>query len=225
MKKKEKFFFITKTLDSLFKNPEPPLNHTDLYTLLLSVLLSARATDAKVNEITPELFQLANTPEKMVLVEESLLQKIIRPIGFYKTKAKAILALSHILLKDYQGKVPCSLEELEKLPGVGHKTASVVITQGFHRPAFPVDTHIFRCARRWGLSKGSTVEKVEKDLKKIFPKDKWGKIHLQIIYYARKYCPAKKHLLENCPICKGLTKPGKNFSPKKIQSIASAFRK
>ncbi len=202
---KKKISFICKTLDTLFENPTPPLHHTSLYTLLIAVLLSARATDKKVNELTPKLFELADTPEKMVLVEESLLQEMIRPIGFYKTKAKAILALSHILLEKHQGKVPSSLEELKKLPGVGHKTASVVMAQGFHVPAFPVDTHIFRSAKRWGLSLGKTVEKVEQDLKKAFPQKEWIRKHLQIIYFARKFCPAKKHTVAKCPICSHLT--------------------
>ena len=201
---KEKVFFISQTLDRLFPSPKPPLKHKDLFTLLIAVVLSARATDAKVNEITPFLFEKAGTPQKMAKLDVAILEKIIQPIGFYKTKAKNIQKLSEILLEKHQGKVPQTFEELEALPGVGHKTASVIMAQGLHIPAFPVDTHIFRCARRWGLSKGTTVEKVEKDLKRIFPKKDWIKIHLQIIYFARKYCSAKKHRIEDCPICKNL---------------------
>jgi len=196
---------IQKILQEYFPNPAIPLTHTDPYTLLIAVVLSARNTDAKVNQITPHLFKLASTAQEMIKLTIPEIQKIIKPCGLSPTKAKNIWHLSKILIEKYGGKVPKSFEELEELPGVGHKTASVVMAQAFHQPAFPVDTHIYRCARRWGLSKGKTVEKVEADLKKLFPRKDWIKIHLQIIYFARKYCPARgKH--DNCPICKSLIK-------------------
>ncbi|MGD0664235.1 MAG: endonuclease III [Rhabdochlamydiaceae bacterium] len=191
---------IQKILDRYFPDPKPPLLHTDNYTLLIAVLLSARNTDAKVNQITPHLFKKAKTPEEMVLLTVDEIREIIKPCGLSPTKAKNIHRLSEILIEKYNGKVPKSFEALESLPGVGHKTASVVMAQAFHVPAFPVDTHIFRCARRWGLSKGKTAEKVEEDLKKQFPRKDWIKVHLQIIYFARKFCPARgKH--HECPIC------------------------
>lgn len=191
---------IQEILDRLFPNPEPPLHHSDPYTLLIAVVLSARNTDAKVNQITPHLFKRAKTPQEMIRLTVDEIREIIKPCGLSPTKAKNIWKLSEILVQKYQGKVPKSFEELEELPGVGHKTASVVMAQAFHVPAFPIDTHILRCAKRWGLSKGKTPEKVEADLKKIFPKKDWIKVHLQIIYYARKYCPARgKHT--ECQIC------------------------
>ena len=200
MTKKEKAQFIQKILDILFPNPPIPLTHHDPYTLLIAVVLSARNTDAKVNQITPHLFALASTPQEMIQLSIAEIQKIIRPCGLSSTKAKNIWQLSQILIEKYGGEVPCSFSKLEELPGVGHKTASVVMAQAFQIPAFPVDTHIFRCARRWGLSSGKTPEKVERDLKKLFPKKDWIKVHLQIIYFARQYCPARgKH--HDCPIC------------------------
>jgi len=191
---------IQEILDQYFPDPKPPLLHTDTYTLLIAVVLSARNTDAKVNQLTPHLFKKAKTPEEMVLLTVDEIREIIKPCGLSPTKAKNIHRLSEILIEKYNGKVPKSFEALESLPGVGHKTASVVMAQAFHVPAFPIDTHIFRCARRWGLSKGKTVEKVEEDLKKQFPRKDWIKVHLQIIYFARKFCPARgKH--HDCPIC------------------------
>lgn len=191
---------IQKILNHYFPDPKPPLHHSDPYTLLIAVVLSARNTDAKVNQITPHLFKLAKTPEEMVLLTVDEIREIIKPCGLSPTKAKNIHRLSEILIEKYNGKVPASFEDLESLPGVGHKTASVVMAQAFHVPAFPIDTHIFRCAHRWGLSKGKTAEKVEEDLKKLFPKKDWIKLHLQIIYFARKFCPARgKH--DMCPIC------------------------
>ncbi len=196
----ERGVLIQKILNSHFPHPEIPLNHTDPYTLLIAVVLSARNTDAKVNQITPLLFALASTPEQMIELSIGEIQKIIKPCGLSPTKARNIWQLSKILLDKHKGKVPASFEALEALPGVGHKTASVVMAQAFHIPAFPIDTHIFRCAHRWGLSQAKTVEKVEEDLKKLFPKKDWIKIHLQIIHFARKYCPARgQH--NNCPIC------------------------
>jgi len=189
MKAQEKAKLIQKILQKYFPHPSIPLNHTDPYTLLIAVVLSARNTDAKVNQITPHLFKLASTPQEMVKLTIPEIQKIIKPCGLSPTKAKNIWHLSKILIEKYNGEVPKTFEELEELPGVGHKTSSVVMAQAFHIPAFPVDTHIYRCARRWGLSKGKTVEKVEADLKKLFPRKDWIKIHLQIIYFARQYCP------------------------------------
>ncbi|HEX2578879.1 MAG TPA: endonuclease III [Rhabdochlamydiaceae bacterium] len=200
MNKQERARFIQAILQKYFPHPEAPLHHTDPYTLLIAVVLSARNTDAKVNQITPELFKRASTPYEMILLTIPEIQKIIKPCGLSPTKAKNIWHLSKILIEKYKGKVPKSFEELEDLPGVGHKTASVVMAQAFHVPAFPIDTHIYRCARRWGLSSEKTVEKVEADLKKLFPRKEWIKIHLQIIYFARKFCPARgKHT--DCPIC------------------------
>jgi endonuclease-3 len=199
---------ICKILDELFPDPQIPLKHRDPYTLLIAVLLSAQCTDARVNVITPTLFALADTPEKMVRLDPKKIEEIIRPCGLAPTKAKAIWHLSKDLIERHGGKVPDSFEELEKLPGVGHKTASVVMAQAFGHPAFPVDTHIHRCAQRWGLSSGKSVVQTEKDLKKVFPKKSWNKVHLQIILYARTYCPARGHRKERCPICKRLRDEG-----------------
>jgi endonuclease-3 len=204
MTRKEKAFLVKAVLDNLFPSPPVPLHYTNHYTLLIAVLLSAQCTDERVNKVTKHLFAKASTPEEMILIPIEEIESIIKPCGLYKNKAKAISSLSHILVDKFQGKVPSSLEALESLPGVGHKTASVVLTQGFSIPAFPVDTHIHRCAKRWGLSKGENVEQTEKDLKKLFPKKSWILLHLQIIYYARAYCPAKGHKLETCPICQKL---------------------
>ncbi len=204
MNKKEKVKIITEILDRLFPSPEIPLNHSNEFTLLIAVLLSAQCTDVRVNEVTPLLFSKADTPKKMIALSIAEIEKIIRPCGLYKNKAKAIWNLSKILLEKFDGKVPNDLPSLESLPGVGHKTASVVSIQAFSIPAFPVDTHIHRCAHRWGLSTGKNVVQTEKDLKKVFPKNTWNKIHLQIIYYAREHCPARAHKIENCPICKTL---------------------
>lgn len=204
MNKKEKAVFIPKVLDETIGIPEIPLYHINPYTLLIAVLLSAQSTDAGVNKITPQLFKLAPTPQKMVKLSYERLLSLIRTCGLSPTKAKNILKLSQILIDKYDGEVPKSFEELEELPGVGHKTASVVMAQAFGVPAFPVDTHIFRSARRWGLSKGKTVEAVEKDLKKLFPEESWNKLHLQIILFSRKYCPARNHKSDECPICKAI---------------------
>lgn len=192
---------IEKILDHYFPNPPIPLIHTTHYTLLIAVLLSARCTDAMVNRVTPTLFALADTPEKMAELDVSQIQEIIRPCGLSPQKARHISKLSQILITTHNGEVPDTFEALEQLPGVGHKTASVVISQAFGRPAFAVDTHIYRCARRWGLSQGKTVQAVEQDLKKSFDKSSWSKLHLQIIHFARKYCLAKRHEAEICPIC------------------------
>lgn len=202
--KKENAKIIKKHLDKLFPEPTIPLTHKDPYTLLIAVLLSARCTDKKVNEITPELFKKASTPQEMTKLSVEEIRTFIKPCGLSPTKAKAIKTLSQQLLDEYKGEVPRTLEDLESLPGVGHKTASVVMAQAFSKPAFPIDTHIHRCAKRWGLSNGKNVKKTEEDLKELFPETYWIKLHLQIIHYARAFCPAKKHLIEQCPICSEL---------------------
>lgn len=201
MSKKEKARKIAKILNTLYPHPKIPLNHQNLYTLIIAVLLSARCTDARVNLTTPTLFAKASTPEEMLKLTIPEIQKIIRPCGLSPSKAKAIWHLSKILVEKYNGAVPQTFEELEELPGVGHKTASVVMAQGFHKPAFPVDTHIHRCAKRWGLSSGKNVKQTEKDLKALFPEKDWVKLHLQIIYCGREHCTARKHCVDTCPIC------------------------
>lgn len=206
MRKKERAKLISELLDELFPHPNCPLAYKNPYTLLIAVLLSGHSTDKAVNKVTPFLFKKATTAKKMLLLSQKTLEEIIRPCGLFKRKAKAILELSRILVQKTRGKVPSSIEELEKLPGVGHKTASVVMFQAFHSPAFPVDTHIHRCANRWKLSFGKNPKKIEEDLKRLFCKKDWGKIHLQIILYARSYCPARGHQIENCPICQKLEK-------------------
>lgn len=201
MTKKEKAKQIQQILEKLFPNPAIPLSHKDPYTLLIAVLLSAQSTDARVNQVTPRLFAKASAPEKMLSLSIEEIAAIIKPCGLNNTKAKAIWNLSKMLLEKHHGKVPGSFSELEALPGVGHKTASVVMIHAFHKPAFPVDTHIHRLAKRWGLSSGKNVKQTEKDLKALFPKKTWNKLHLQIIYFGRKYCPARGHKKDRCPIC------------------------
>lgn len=201
MTDKKKAAFITETLDRLFPETPIPLEHSDPYTLLVAVLLSAQCTDERVNKVTPALFALADNPFDMAAVNTETIEQIIKPCGLSPSKSKAISALSHILIDKYAGKVPDSFEALEALPGVGHKTASVVMSQAFGVPAFPVDTHIHRLATRWGLTSGKNVTETEKDLKRIFPESSWNKLHLQIIFFGRKYCPAKAHDPNNCPIC------------------------
>lgn len=196
---------IQKILNELFPNPSIPLEHKDPYTLLIAVLLSAQCTDARVNTVTPLLFRKADTPQKMVQLTPEEIEEIIRPCGLAPTKSKNIWKLSHLLIKKHHGKVPRTLKSLEALPGVGHKTASVVMIQAFGKSAFPVDTHIHRLAKRWGLSSGASVEQTEADLKKLFPKKSWSKLHLQMIYFARKYCPARGHHIADCPICSQIT--------------------
>lgn len=201
MTRQEKADRIVEILEREFPVIDIPLDHTDPYTLLVAVLLSAQCTDARVNLVTPILFDRAATPFDMQSLDVSEIQAIIRPCGLAPTKAKNIAALSEILVNKYNGKVPESLEELEALPGVGHKTASVVANQAFGIPTFPVDTHIHRLAYRWGLSNGKNVVQTEKDLKKVFPKNSWGKVHIQIILFGRKFCPARGHKPGLCPIC------------------------
>jgi endonuclease-3 len=201
MEKKEKARRIRQILEDLYPNPPIPLVHSDCYSLLIAVLLSAQCTDARVNTVTPVLFAKASTPAQMVRLTKEDIAAIIRPCGLSARKASSIWELSKILLEKFDGKVPNTFEDLEHLPGVGHKTASVVMAQGFGFPAFPVDTHIHRCAQRWGLSKGKNVEETERDLKRLFPKNSWNTLHLQIIYFAREYCPARAHDPTKCPIC------------------------
>lgn len=189
-------------LDEFYPTVPIPLDHSDPYTLLVAVMLSAQCTDARVNQITPILFAKANNPKDMVGLKVETIQSIIRPCGLSPTKSKNIHAMSGFLLERHGGKVPNTFEELEALPGVGHKTASVVMAQAFDVPAFPVDTHIHRLAYRWGLSNGKNVDQTERDLKKLFPKESWNKLHLQIIFYGREYCPARGHKVEACPICR-----------------------
>ena len=201
MKKQDKVKGIHKILDKIYPNPLVPLNHQNPYTLLIAVLLSARCTDKKVNEVTPDLFNLADNPNDMAKKNVNKVRKIVKPCGLSPQKSKAIVGLSKILVDKYDGVVPRNFEELEELPGVGHKTASVVMSQAFGVPAFPVDTHIHRLAWRWSLSNRKSVEKTEKDLKRLFPEGSWNKLHLQMIYYGREYCPAISHILNECPIC------------------------
>ena len=201
MKRLEKAEKIHAILDELYEDPPIPLDHKDPYTLLVSVLLSAQTTDKRVNLVTPELFRRAPTPRKMVKLTVEEILAIIRTCGLAPGKARNIHALSEILLREHGGRVPEDMEKLEALPGVGHKTASVVMIQAFSQPAFPVDTHIHRLAARWGLSNGKNVEKTERDLKALFPRESWAKLHLQIIYFGREHCPALGHDLSQCPIC------------------------
>jgi len=201
MTKKEKAVAIKKILDRLYPTVDVPLHHKDAYTLLISVLLSAQCTDERVNKITPLLFSKADNPYDMVKMTQEEIRGIIKPCGLSPMKSKGIHGLSKILVDKYDGKVPDSFEALEALPAVGHKTASVVMTQWFGVPAFPVDTHIHRLARRWGLTSGKSVEQTEKDLKSLFPETSWNKLHLQIIYFGREHCPARSHDWKTCPIC------------------------
>ena len=191
MKKTEKVKFIINTLEDLYPKVEVPLNHKDPYTLLIAVLLSAQSTDAGVNKITPKLFAKADNPYDMIKMSIEEIREIIRPVGLSPMKSKGIYGLSKILIEKHDGKVPENLRDLEELPAVGHKTASVVISQAFGIPAFPVDTHIHRLMFRWGLSTGKSVKKTEEDAKRIFPKNLWNKLHIQIIYYGREFCPAR----------------------------------
>lgn len=203
MNKSQKAKEIMRLLDTIYPNTPIPLKHkqNNVFSFLIAVLLSARATDVSVNKVTPTLFKLADLPEKMMKVPVEKIREIIRPVGLSPAKAKNIQALSKILVEKYGGEVPRTFEELEALPGVGHKTASVIMSQAFNIPAFPVDTHIHRLARRWGLSNGRSVVQTEHDLKKLFPKEKWKKLHLQMIFFGREYCPALRHDKQKCKIC------------------------
>ncbi len=210
MKKEQRFIYISKELQRLYPETPIPLDHDSIYTLLIAVLLSAQCTDVRVNQVTPELFSLANNPFDMALVDPDEIRKIIRPCGLSPKKSKAIAELSKILCEKYEGQVPESFEALETLPGVGHKTASVVMSQGFNHPAFPVDTHIHRLAQRWRLSRGKNVKQTERDLKKGFPIEDWNKLHLQIIFYGREYCTARGCDGRVCKICSEVNKGRKS---------------
>ena len=201
MKRSEKAEKILQMLEEYYPETPVPLDHETPFQLLIAVLMSAQTTDLKVNQVTPELFRRGPDPFEMANLSVEEIRQIIREVGLAPTKAKNIKRLSEILVESYDGGIPDTMEGLESLPGVGHKTAGVVISQAFGVPAFPIDTHIHRLAARWGLSNGSTVEKTEKDLKAIFPKETWNKLHLQIIFFGREYCPARWHDLETCPIC------------------------
>ncbi|HEY0979044.1 MAG TPA: endonuclease III [Flavobacteriales bacterium] len=202
MTRKEKADFAAGVLAKLYPHPPIPLDHTDAFTLLVAVVLSAQCTDKKVNEITPLLFAKARTPKAMMALDVEEIRDIIRPCGLSPMKSKGIHGLSRIIMEEHGGKVPDTLEALEALPAVGHKTASVVMAQAFGVPAFPVDTHIHRLAWRWTLSTGKSVERTESDLKQLFPENTWNDLHLRIIHFGREYCPAKGHDPNACPICK-----------------------
>ena len=201
MKRSEKAAVITTMLEELYPEIPVPLDHSNPFELLVAVLMSAQTTDLKVNEVTPALFTKASHPAQMAELPVETILSDIRQVGLAPTKARNIKRLSELLMERHNGEVPSSFQELEALPGVGHKTAGVVMAQAFDVPAFPIDTHIHRLAARWGLSNGTTVEKTEKDLKAVFPKEKWNDLHLQIIFFGREYCPARYHDLTTCPIC------------------------
>jgi len=205
----EKALRIQGILDNLYPEPPVPLVHRDPFTLLVAVLLSAQTTDKRVNLVTPELFAIAPTPAAMARLTEADILERIRTCGLAPSKARALRATAEILERDFAGQVPADFSALEALPGVGHKTASVVMAQAFGVPAFPVDTHIHRLAARWGLSNGSNVERTEHDLKRIFPRSAWNKLHLQIIYFGREHCPARGHDPKACPICSWAARPGR----------------
>lgn len=203
-KKTDRAQFVLKSLTKMYPDPPIPLAHTDAYTLLISVLLSAQCTDKRVNEVTPKLWKLARDPERMATIPVPEVENIVRPCGLGPQKAKAIVELSRLLNEKFAGQVPGTFEELESLPGVGHKTASVVMSQAFGIPAFPVDTHIHRLGKRWRLSSGKNVVQTERDLKKLFPEATWNKLHLQIIYYGREHCTARGCDGRTCFICRKL---------------------
>ena len=200
MLKKDKVKFIIEQLNKFYPTVDPPLDHSSNYTLLVAVLLSANSTDKSVNKVTPNLFSKAHSPDEMTQLSYKELYSIIKPCGLGPAKAKNILALSEILVNEFQGEVPDSFPAIEKLPGVGHKTASVVMSQAFGHPAFAVDTHVHRLMYRWGLSNGKSVVQTERDGKRLFPREKWNKLHLQIIFYGREYCPARNFNPNSCPI-------------------------
>ena len=202
--KKKRAQYVLQRLEELYPETPVPLDHTDAYTLLIAVLLSAQCTDERVNQITPKLFKKANTPQKMIKLSVDQIREIIKPCGLSPRKSKAIWELSHILINEHGGEVPNDMDALERLPGVGHKTASVVVSQVFGVPAFPIDTHIHRLAQNWKLTSGKSVEQTEKDLKRLFPKESWNKLHLQIIFYGREYCTARGCQGLVCEICRTL---------------------
>lgn len=201
MKRAEKAIRIKGMLDEMYPETPVPLDHRNPFELLIAVLMSAQTTDLKVNEVTPALFEAGPTPAAMAALDVDVIQSLIRYVGLAPTKAKNIKRLSEMLLEHHDGEVPASFESLEALPGVGHKTAGVVMAQAFGVPAFPVDTHIHRLAARWGLSNGTNVERTERDLKAVFPRESWNDLHLQIIFFGREHCPARWHDLSTCPIC------------------------
>lgn len=201
MTRKQKAERIQAILDELYPRTEIPLGHRDPFTLLVAVVLSAQTTDRKVNQVTPALFERAGTPEAMAALPVAEIHRLIREVGLANQKAKALQGIAEILVAEHGGRVPRSFAALEALPGVGHKTASVVKVQAFGDPAMPVDTHIHRLAWRWGLSDGSSVERTERDLKRVFPEASWGKVHLQVIYFGRERCPSRGHDFDGCPIC------------------------
>ncbi len=201
MKRADKAIRIKSMLDDMYPETPVPLDHRNPFELLIAVLMSAQTTDLKVNEVTPALFEAGPTPAAMAALDVEVIQSLIRYVGLAPTKAKNIKRLSEMLLEHHDGEVPASFESLEALPGVGHKTAGVVMAQAFGVPAFPVDTHIHRLAARWGLSNGTNVERTERDLKAVFPKESWNDLHLQIIFFGREHCPARWHDLSTCPIC------------------------
>lgn len=210
MTKKEKVILIQGVLTRLYPNPAVPLYHLNPFTLCIAVLLSAHTTDKAVNTATPALFALADNPQAMLELGQEKIAELVKRVGLYKTKSKNIWNLSRLVISDHQGKLPQTLEALETLPGVGHKTASVVVSQAFGQASFPVDTHIHRLAERWGLSNGKNVVQTELDLKKLFSQPSWSKLHLQMIYYGREFCPARNHSLTRCEICQRLgSKKGK----------------
>ncbi len=192
---------VLKILNKTYPRTPIPLKHRNIFTLLISVLLSAQCTDVNVNNVTKNIYPKYNKPEHFVKLGRKKIERLIKSIGIFRVKAKSVYNLSKTLVEKYGGKVPKTFEQLEELPGVGHKTASVVMSQGFGYPAFPVDTHIHRLAQRWGLTNGKNVVQTEKDLKRLFPKSSWNELHLQIIFFGREYCPARGHNIENCPIC------------------------
>jgi endonuclease-3 len=206
MTRLERANYVAKNLAKLYPETPIPLDHTDAFTLLIAVVLSAQCTDKKVNEVTPSLFRLASTPPQMALLKVEQVYQVIRQLGLAPQKSKALVGLAKMIMEKHQGQVPRTFEELEELPGVGHKTASVVMAQAFGVPAFPVDTHIHRLAKRWKLSVGKSVEQVERDLKKVFPEKEWNKLHLRIIFYGREYCTARGCDGKTCPICSELRK-------------------
>ena len=217
MLKKQRAQLILERLNSLYPETPVPLDHSNLYELLVAVLLSAQCTDERVNQVTPALFKLGNSAETMQHVPVDDIYKIVRPCGLAPQKSKAISNLSKILVEQYNGQVPEDMDALETLPGVGHKTASVVMSQGFGHPAFPVDTHIHRLAQRWGLTKGKSVTQTERDLKKLFPKESWNSLHLQIIFYGREFCSARGCDGRVCDICISCYPNSKNpFKPIKL---------
>ena len=202
MNKAERVAYVLTRLKALYPDPPVPLDHTNPYTLLVAVLLSAQCTDERVNRVTPELFARASSPQAMATLSVDAIRRIIRPCGLSPQKSKAIARLSEILLEEHDGEVPADLDALERLPGVGHKTASVVMAQAFGVPAFPVDTHIHRLAQRWGLSSGKNVAQTERDLKRLFPRERWNELHLQIIFYGREHCTARGCDGRVCEICR-----------------------